>query len=200
VKSAGPRITGGTARGAKLFSVPGLDVRPALARMRVSVFEILRPRLEGARVLDLFAGTGCLGLESLSRGAREAVFLDVDRRALDAVRRNLEKLRFADRGVVRNEDAFRAAGDLGPADLAFVDPPYRFFVERAAEMRALVGTLLSRVLAPGGRVVVEHRPKEGLGEVVGGTLVDERTYGGTLVTFYARASEPGEAAKSTVSG
>ncbi len=185
MKADGPRLTGGTARGAKLFSVAGLDVRPALARMRVSLFEILRSRVEGARVVDLFAGTGCLGLESLSRGAREAVFLDTDRRAIDAVRRNLEKLRFADRATVLHEDAFRAVERLEPADVVFVDPPYRFFVERGAEMRRLVETLLSRVLLPDGRVVVEHRPKEGLGEVAGGVVADERAYGGTVITLYA---------------
>jgi len=186
VKADGPRLTGGTARSARLFSVPGLDVRPALARMRVSLFEILRDRIEDARVLDLFAGTGCLGIESLSRGARRAVFLDTDRRALDAVRRNLDKLRFQDRAEVLAEDAFRAAERLGPARVAFVDPPYRYFAEREAELRGLVETLLAKVLAgPEGRVVVEHRPGEGLGDVAGGTVVDERTYGGTVVTLYA---------------
>ena len=190
MKATGPRLTGGTARGARLFTVPGLDVRPALARMRVSIFEVLRSRLEGARVLDLFAGTGCLGLESLSRGAREAVFLDTDGRAVEAVRRNLEKLRLADRASVLREDAFRAAAGLGPADVVFVDPPYRYFVERGTELRRLVETLLAKVLAgPEGRVVVEHRPKEGLGEVAGGAVVDERAYGGTVVTLYGRSGD-----------
>lgn len=189
MKADGPRITGGTARGTRLFTVPGLDVRPALARMRVSLFEILRSRLEGARVLDLFAGTGCLGLESLSRGAREAVFLDKDGRAVEAVRRNLEKLRFTDRASVLHEDAFRAAVRLGPADVVFVDPPYRFFVDRAAEMRRLVETLLSKVVSgPEARVAVEHRPKEGLGDVAGGVVADERVYGGTVVTLYGPAA------------
>lgn len=184
MKSAGPRITGGTARGAKLFSVPGLDVRPALARMRVSVFEILRARLDGALVADLFAGTGCLGLEALSRGAARAVFLELDPRALEAVRLNLEKLRFADRAELRRADAFREAPVLEPADVVFVDPPYRFFVDRAADLRALVEAVR---LKPGGVVVVEHRPRQGLGDVAGLRIADERSYGGTFVTFYEKA-------------
>lgn len=187
MKAQGPRLTGGTARGARLFSVPGSDVRPALARMRVSLFEILRSRLEGARVVDLFAGTGSLGLEALSRGAAHARFLDLDDRCLQVLRENLRKLRFEDRGEVLRADAFSAAERLEPADVAFVDPPYDFYLERAAEMRRLLETLLARVAAGDeARVVVEHRPKEGPGEVAGGRIVDERTYGGTAVTFYTR--------------
>ena len=186
MKAEGPRLTGGTAKGAKLFSVPGLDVRPALARMRISLFEILRERLVDARVADLFAGTGCLGLEALSRGAARAVFYDVDPRCLDAIRRNLEKLRFADRADLRSGDAFAAVAGLEPMDVVFVDPPYPFFVKRAEDLRRLVETCLGR-LAEGGRVVVEHRPKQGLGEVAGGRILDERVYGGTVVTLYGKA-------------
>jgi 16S rRNA (guanine966-N2)-methyltransferase len=152
--------------------------------MRISVFEILRARLDGARVADLFAGTGCLGLEALSRGAASAVFLDLDPRSLEAIRLNVGKLRMAERADVRRGDAFRDGPALAPADVVFVDPPYRFFVENAAGMRALVESLK---LAPDGVAVVEHRPKEGLGEVAGLRIADARSYGGTEVTFYARS-------------
>jgi 16S rRNA (guanine966-N2)-methyltransferase len=182
----GPRITGGTAKGAKLFSVPGLDVRPATSRMRISLFEILRARLIDARVADLFAGTGCLGLEALSRGASKAVFCDVDPRSLEAIQRNLEKLRLGDRAEVRKADAFAAAAHLEPSDVVFIDPPYRFFRERTDDLRRLLENVLAR-LADGGTAVVEHRPKEGLGDVPGGRVTDERNYGGTVVTLYQRA-------------
>ena len=183
----GPRLTGGTAKGRRLFSVPGIDVRPALARMRISVFEILRPRLEGATVVDLFAGTGSLGLEALSRGAARALFYDVDRRSLEAVEKNLERLGFSGKGQAVYGNAFEAAARLEPADLVFVDPPYDFYVERAADMRRLLETLLGRVIpGPEGRVISEHRLREGLGEVSGGKIVDEREYGDTVVTFYTR--------------
>jgi len=183
----GPRLTGGSAKGRRLFGVPGMDVRPALARMRISVFEILRPRLEGASVVDLFAGTGSLGLEALSRGAARALFYDVDRRSLDAVERNLERLGFAGRGRAAQGSAFDAVDRLEPADLVFVDPPYDFYVEKEPQMRRLIETATARVLStPEGRVISEHRLREGLGDVAGATIVDERKYGDTVVTFYAK--------------
>jgi 16S rRNA (guanine966-N2)-methyltransferase len=154
--------------------------------MRVSLFEILRARLPGARVVDLFAGTGCLGLEALSRGAARALFLDADPRCVEVVVRNLERLRMADRGEARRADAFAEAERLGPAEIAFVDPPYAFYGERAPEMRRLIETLLARVVTgPEGRVVVEHLPRPSPGEVAGGKIVDERRYGETVVTLYA---------------
>jgi 16S rRNA (guanine966-N2)-methyltransferase len=183
----GPRLTGGIAKGRRLFSVAGMDVRPALARMRISVFEILRPRLEGASVIDLFAGTGSLGLEALSRGASRALFYDVDRRSLDAVEKNLERLGFVAQGRVAQGNAFEAVDRLEPADLVFVDPPYDFYVEKEPQMRRLIETIAARVLSnPEGRVISEHRIKEGLGDVIGARIVDERKYGDTLVTFYAK--------------
>lgn len=184
----GPRLSGGTAKGRQLFSVPGLDVRPALARMRVSVFEILRSRLEGARVADLFAGTGCLGLEALSRGAARAVFCDIDRRSLECIEKNVKRLGFADRSDVRNTDAFTSAERIGPCDIVFVDPPYDLYKTRTAELRTLVGTLVRKALVgPESVVLSEHRLHEGLGEVEGARIVDERSYGTTIVTFYAPA-------------
>ena len=182
----GPRLSGGTAKGRQLFSVPGLDVRPALARMRTSVFEILRSRLDGARVADLFAGTGCLGLEALSRGAARAVFCDVDRRSLDCIEKNVKRLGFADRSDIRNTDAFTAAERLGPCEIVFVDPPYDFYKTRPADLRNLIGTLLQKTLSgPESLILSEHRLHEGLGSLEGARIVDERSYGTTIVTFYA---------------
>jgi len=183
----GPRLTGGTAKGARLFTIPGKDVRPAMSSMRISLFEILRARILDARVVDLFAGTGSLGLEALSRGAAHALFLDLDPRCLEAIGKNLERLRFVGRGETMSADAFKAVDRLEPAAIAFVDPPYAFYVERREEMRRLLETLLARVVTdPEGRVVSEHGAKQGLGEVAGGAIVDERRYGDTGVTMYSR--------------
>lgn len=175
----GLRLTGGTARGARLFSVPGREVRPALARMRVSVFEILRPRLAGARVVDLFAGNGTLGLEALSRGASRCVFIDADRRCAETVRRNLEKLRLTDRAEVIHGDAFEVRL-AEPADIVFVDPPYDLYDQQARRLEEAVRALPGKPL-----VVVEHRSAQNLGETwAGRRRADERRYGGTTVSFY----------------
>lgn len=161
------KITGGDRRGAKLFSEPGLDTRPALARLRVCVFDVLGDRVDGATVADLFAGTGAMGLEALSRGAASCVFYEI---RPDAVRRNIEKLRYADRARVVAGDVYRAA--VEPADLVFVDPPY------AAYRDARLAALLKRVKA--GLFVVEH-PRDVSPE---GRAVDRREFGRTVITFY----------------
>jgi 16S rRNA (guanine(966)-N(2))-methyltransferase RsmD len=179
-------LTGGSAKGAKLFSVPGKEVRPATARVRISLFEILRVRTLGAAVVDLFAGTGSLGLEALSRGAASATFFDLDKRCLDVLRRNLEKLRMLDRAEVRNESAFRAHEVVHrPVDLLFVDPPYAFYDERRAEMEALLQLWrISPLLAADALILMEHRPGQ---EFPGWDPVDQRVYGGTVVTFYPKS-------------
>jgi len=183
-------LTGGVARGAKLFTVPGKEIRPALARLRISVFEILRSRLEGATILDLFAGSGSMGLEALSRGARFGVFIDSDPRCLEVLKRNLAKLRFLDRAEVVAGDALEAPALLGPKgrryDLVFVDPPYAMYEDppSAARLEAAVAGL------DRGEVIVEHRATRDLGESwAGGRLTDRRRYGGTAVSWYTGSGE-----------
>jgi 16S rRNA (guanine(966)-N(2))-methyltransferase RsmD len=184
---SGAYLTGGTAKGAKLFSVPGRDVRPATSRVRISLFEILRSRLPGATAVDLFAGTGSLGLEALSRGAAFCTFFDTDERCVEVLRRNLEKLRLTDRAEVRAESAFRAADVLRrEVDLVFVDPPYAFYDDRREEMERLVSAWArGSLLRPEGRILVERRPRQEL-KADGVEVVDEREYGGTVVTFYVK--------------
>jgi 16S rRNA (guanine966-N2)-methyltransferase len=185
-------IIGGAARGMALVTVKGMSARPALARVRNSLFNILAPRLEGARVLDLFAGTGSLGLEALSWGAARAVFVDDDRRCAEAIRQSLRKMQAEDRGEVVCGDAFQHGRGLPPPaagfDLVFIDPPYAFYTEApfADRMVALVETILASALAPDGRVILEHRQKAGLVRApAGGALADRRDYGQTVLSFYA---------------
>lgn len=181
----GAVLTGGAARGAKLYTVPGLDVRPALARLRTSLFQILSSRLDGT-ALDLFAGIGTMGLEALSRGAEFAAFIDSDPRCVEAVRRNLAKLRFADRAEVLQGDALEAPTLTAPLgrrfDLLFVDPPYALYEDpaKAARLEKAVAGLGSW-----GEAVVEHRSTQSRPETwAGGSLADRRKYGGTTVSWY----------------
>jgi len=181
----GAVLTGGAARGAKLYTVPSLDVRPALARMRTSLFQVISSRLEGS-VLDLFAGIGTMGLEALSRGAAFAMFIDSDPRCVAAIRRNLERLKFSDRAEVAEDDALRAPviAEGRTFGLVFVDPPYAHYDDPAAAARleAAVAALSIR-----GLVIAEHRTIQKFGDAwAGGKLVDRRKYGGTMVSLYSR--------------
>ena len=119
------RIVAGTARGRKLFSPEGMDVRPTTDKVKESLFNIIQFEVPGARVLDLFAGTGQLGIEALSRGAEEAVFVDAAGKSLATVKRNVDLCGFADRARLVHADALAwLSRREGTFDLVFLDPPY----------------------------------------------------------------------------
>lgn len=174
------RISGGQARGVPLKVPP--DTRPASERVRLAVFSSLAERVPDAHVLDLYCGSGAYGLEALSRGAADAVFVDADRRAVDAVRRNAEAAKLADGVRVHRRDVaayLATAADEGPFDLVFCDPPY--------EASALGGVLvrLAGALAPDAVVVGEVRwSGETAPEADGYLLEDDRRYGDTRVLVY----------------
>ena len=146
------RIIAGTHRGHRLVSPKGLDTRPTGDRVREAAFNLIGP-VDGASVLDLFAGSGALGLEALSRGADRAVFVESDRAAVRAIEQNLDKLRL--RGTVLQQDATRALLAEAQAgrryDLVLVDPPYEMY----PELQPALARTLPRVLADGGLLVLE---------------------------------------------
>lgn len=158
----------------------GRATRPTSDRVREALFSILAGSVEGARVLDLFAGSGALAIEALSRGASEAVLVDSSPAAVAAIRRNLSAL-----GVdadVRRQDALRylegARRDARQYDLVFLDPPYR----HASALGRQLSATLHPVLAPGGRVVTESDRRAPLGLDL--ELLDERRYGDTLIRIH----------------
>ena len=176
------RIVAGSHGGRRLVAPPGNTTRPTSDRVREALFSMLGP-LDGHEVLDLFAGSGALGLESLSRGARRAVLVERDRRALVALRTNVAALGFGDgRAVVRAGDAGRVARDAAAGaeayDLVFLDPPYRL----AAGFGATHGALLEALLAPGARVVSESDRRTPMELAV--PLTQERRYGDTLIRIH----------------
>ncbi|MGH2728255.1 MAG: RsmD family RNA methyltransferase, partial [Actinomycetota bacterium] len=120
------RVTGGAAKGARLRTLAGPETRPTTDMARKAIFDIIGPAVEGARVLDLFAGSGALGIEALSRGASEAVFVDSSREALGVILANLTATGLRAKGVLRRRDVerFIARHSTEPFDLAFLDPPY----------------------------------------------------------------------------
>lgn len=161
------RIGSGVLRGRKLHAPKGSETRPTGARLKKSLFDVLAPVLEDARVLDLFAGAGALGLEALSRGAARAVFVERGRKAAEAVRRNLTELGVDRRGELLVMDVRSALSKLEAAGasfgVVFADPPYA-----ADELDRLLSRLgASALVLDGGLVVVEHHHKRELAESYG---------------------------------
>ncbi|MBR2646921.1 MAG: 16S rRNA (guanine(966)-N(2))-methyltransferase RsmD [Clostridia bacterium] len=180
------RIIGGKYRSRVLAEFPGEDVRPTSDRVRESLFNILALKMYGARVLDLFSGSGALGLESLSRGAKEVVFNDCSKDSLAILKKNLAALKIpvgGDEAKVYNYDFTVCLETLrGEFDLILIDPPYRFDYGVAALKKIAQKGLLS----DGGIAVYERdRPFEG--EIDGLEKYDERKYGKTYLTFFKRA-------------
>ena len=174
------RVIAGAYGGRTLKAPPGANTRPTSDRVREALFSILGDRTHEARVLDLFAGSGALGLEALSRGAESVTFVDDDRAAIRAVKANLAALQ-AD-AQVRQTDALRflSAALTGGAqyDLVFLDPPYR----HAERLARPLSEALPAVLAPGAVAVAESDRRAPLALSL--PLNDERRYGDTLIRIY----------------
>ena len=162
----------------------GTDVtRPITDRVKQSLFDILTPRIEGARVYDLFAGTGSMGLESLSRGASQATFFEADRSAVQRLKQNIAALGVEDRAKVIAGDLFKwFEGSAGEekADLIFVDPPYRFLTERPEALRGLAERIARCDLAVDGLLIFRHDARDAL-ELPRLDRYDSRSYGGMTI-------------------
>lgn len=175
------RIIGGEARGRRLFTLEGNDTRPTPDRVRESLFNILSRDLPGALVLDLFAGSGAMALEAISRGAASAVLCDHSAAAGKIIRKNIELLR-ADAKCTYIQADYKAAlkwPGIGPFTLVFLDPPYNQPALYTQALEQLIGRSL---LAPGARVLIEYeknRPE--IPESF--EIADERGYGRTKVAF-----------------
>jgi len=176
------RIIAGVARGRRLAAPRGLGTRPTSEKVRAAVFNLLGQFFEGGVVLDLYAGTGALALEALSRGCERAVCVEGDRKAAEVLRQNAETCGFGDRVVVMDTAVDRALGRL-PADgfdLVFIDPPYAAGPEGAL-------TVVGALIRAGGRVVAEHSFRAPPGDRFGPLqLADRRSYGDTGVSIYVR--------------
>lgn len=175
------RVVAGAYRGRRLAAPAGHSTRPTSDRVREALFSILgADAVDGARVLDLFAGSGALGIEALSRGAREAVFVDSDPRAVAAIRHNLEALGVDAR--VHRRDALSwlgtAADGEEPFDLVFADPPY----SSASRTAGRLSELLPPLLTDTSLTVTESDKRDPL--LLALPLIDERTYGDTRIAIH----------------
>ena len=182
------RIIAGEFRGRRLLPPETDTTRPITDRVKQSLFDIVQPMLAGARVYDCFAGTGSMGLESLSRAAVHATFFEADRSAAARLKRNIETVGVGSRSKVVTQNIFTwfdtepARADVDHADLIFLDPPYRFLNERPAELQKLANQMASRHLKAAGVIVFRHDKADTLDLP---TLIkfDERNYGGMTLEF-----------------
>jgi 16S rRNA (guanine966-N2)-methyltransferase len=179
------RVIAGELRGRRLATAPGRVTRPTSDRVRESLFGLLGSSTEGARVLDLFAGSGALGIEALSRGAAHAVFVERSAPALRALRANVVALDLSRRCTVRAEEALAAMErDAGWFDLVLADPPY------AEGLEARIVESAARRLAPGGILALEHSARTPAPPAAEGLAVwKSRRYGDTMLTLYVRVVE-----------
>lgn len=180
----GVRVISGSARGLKL-NTPGDDrVRPTTDRVKESMFNIVQDWVYDSQVLDLFAGSGALGIEALSRGASQAVFCDNSLDSIKIIKSNIEKARVVDRSQIVSGDFKRCLRDMEAKnqsfDMIFVDPPYYegLFEEVLDTIRSY------KILKKDGIVIVEHDAKRPIGQVEGLEVYKEKKYGITMLTFY----------------
>lgn len=193
------RVIAGTAKGITLLTPKSGGVRPATDRVKESVFSIIGDFIEGARVLDLFAGSGAVGIEALSRGAARCTFVENDARCVKVIKKNLARTRLADRAHVIQANAQRSAEIMDPReipfDLAFVDPPYSH--SRRMDDLSPVARLLAAIgegdfLCPHALVILEHETHSRAPDRAGCLhLADQRRYGGTTVSIYEKSADTG---------
>ena len=182
------RVIAGSAGGIQL-DVPRRGVRPTMDRVKGAIFSSLAENVVGARVLDLFAGSGALGIEALSRGASSVLFVDEDRQATDTIERNLSKTKLEAR--VRQQEVFkflRGSASAHQFDIIFADPPYEQTKsgERFTD-KLLENERLAQLLRPDGVFVLEKRPTERFPETRLWNLLRAKSYGATEVLFLRHA-------------
>ncbi len=181
------RVIGGEFRSRVLVTPRGTATRPTSDRLRETLFNVLAPRLEGARFADLYAGAGAVGIEALSRGASVCLFVEQAPAALTAIRGNLAQLGLGPKAAVDPRGVARALADgaIGQErfDLVFLDPPYEATEEYAATLRALGGR--ASMLAPGAIVIAEHARRDPLPERAGALLQSRLLeQGDAALSFY----------------
>ena len=183
------RVISGTARGKKLKMVPGVSTRPVMDRVKESFFNIIGDQVVDSRWLDLFAGTGQVGIEALSRGAAEVIFIDNARAAIRTVHTNLEATRLSDHATVLHQDAFvylrqLSTGGLPPFDFIYIAPPQ--YKGLWLDVMNQIDRRPAAYLTANGVAVAQIDPQEFKGESFQNLeLIDRRKYGRTLLCFFS---------------
>ena len=184
------RVISGKARGTKLSSIESLSTRPTLDRVKESLFNIIQNNLKGAVVLDLFAGSGQLGIEALSRGANKAYLCDINRDAVKMIKQNLEKTKLKDKAVVINEDykkALRTLNTNEKFDIIFIDPPYKEDIA----VDSIIDIIHESRLKENGIMIIEtdeiERDLKEINKIENIKIIDQRKYGRASLIFIKEA-------------
>ncbi|MDD6527699.1 MAG: 16S rRNA (guanine(966)-N(2))-methyltransferase RsmD [Oscillospiraceae bacterium] len=174
------RVITGSARGRNLITLEGEDVRPTTDRVKEALFSIIQFEIEGRKVLDLFSGSGQLGIEALSRGAEKAVFVDSSKKSLEVTKKNLENTGLLSSAVLVNRESISYLRSVGEKfDIVLLDPPYKsgLLQKALAEMDSIV--------SPGGVVICEAPKDEELPEEIGSRFQSKKyNYGKISLTVY----------------
>ena len=178
------RIISGSRRGHKLHEFEGYDVRPTTDRVKESIFNLIQNYIPSSRVLDMFAGSGALSFEALSRGAIYAVLVDCDRKSVELIKKNVHELKFEDICEVKEASCFSYVKNCDERfDIIFLDPPYnKGLIEPALEAISQYG-----LLSDTGIVLLESDNTDFKSDFPGLSMVKQRRYGRTFVTIYKRA-------------
>jgi 16S rRNA (guanine966-N2)-methyltransferase len=189
------RIITGTSKGRRLATPKSQAIRPTSDRVKESIFNILGKEVEGKIVLDLFAGTGNLGIEALSRGAKKALFVENGRQALRLIQRNLSQCGMKERSEILSKDVSRAIGILNQRgesfDLILMDPPY----EKGLIQKTLIKLHSNRIYHEDSILLIEHDRREPIPKTLEGwTLIRQQGIGDTVISFLTphRCTEDGE--------
>ena len=180
------RVISGASRGKKLFSIEGNNTRPTLDRVKEALFNIIQSNIKDTFVLDLFAGTGALGIEALSRGAKKAIFCDNSKEAINVIKKNVEGTKNQDKAVIINKDFNELLIDLANKklkfDLIFLDPPYK----TDYVITALQKIIMSNLLSDNGIIIVETddpKKEEEILKIENIKIFDKRKYGSVWLIF-----------------
>ncbi len=176
------RVITGSARGRKLETPAGNEVRPTADAVKESVFSIIQFYVEGCVFLDAFAGSGQMGIEALSRGAKRAYFIDSSKKSLDITRKNIDRCGFGDRATVKTSDTVSfLSGTAETFDIVFLDPPYRTgLLQKSLELSV-------RVTKPSGCIICEHPAEEKMPETAGEfALKKSYRYGKIMISIYQK--------------
>ncbi len=187
------RIIGGKARGTKLYTLEGLETRPTLDRVKESIFNIIQGDIEEADVLDLFAGSGAIGLEMLSRGANRAVLCDNSKKAIEIIKKNIEKTHFSQKVELYNLDFSIAIEKCKTQkfDIVYIDPPYN----TDYIFQALKKIIELDIIKENSKIILETDDEQRILKEISNLdmqVIDKRKYGRAIIIFLSKKTETGK--------